>query len=69
MSVLENFKKLGQLASYHFADDSGKEWDLGYKNQREAEALFIENPELREEMIQIAKGFLWTLNPDELAGV
>jgi hypothetical protein len=39
---------------------------MGYARQREAEALFIQHPELREEMTAISKRFLWTLKVDNL---
>jgi len=66
MNVLEQFEQLGYRASFHFADDSGRGWDMGYARQREAEALFIQHPELREEMTAISKRFLWTLKVDSL---
>jgi hypothetical protein len=64
--ILKQFEDLGCRASFHFADDSGKEFSTGWDKQRQAEALFINNPELRDEMITIAKKFLWTLQPERL---
>lgn len=64
--VLQQFKDLGQSASFHFADDSGKEWDLAWRDQRAAELLFQQHPDLQAEMVAIAKGFLWTLNVEKL---
>jgi len=66
MHILKEFTDLGNSASYHFADDSGKEWDAAYAAQHKAESLFIQHPELRDEMIAIAKKFLWTLDVDKL---
>jgi len=61
--ILAKFEELGNRASFHYADDSCKEWDLARNIRDEAEALFIQHPELREEMLKISKGFLWTLAP------
>ena len=68
MNILEQFEELGNRASFHFADDSGREFDSGFARQREAEALFVQHPELREEMTKIARKFLWTLKVDKVVG-
>lgn len=60
-SVLAEFKKHGNKASYHYADDSCKEWGLGDSERSKALKLFNDNPELQSEMRTIAKDFLWTL--------
>jgi hypothetical protein len=57
----KEFKKLGLSASYHFADDSGKEWGHAYKDQKKAIKLYDDNPEQQVEMMKISKGFLWSL--------
>lgn len=59
--ILKRFKDLGYQASFRFADDSGKEWDEGYKLQRVTEELYKQHPELHTEMEEIASKFLWTL--------
>lgn len=59
--VLTEFKRLGAKASFHYADDSCKEWDLAYGAEREALRLYDEHPELEDEMREIAGGFLWSL--------
>ena len=56
---ITKFRRLGEKASYHFADDSGKEWDLAYKAQREAIEVFDAHPESHETMREIARDFLW----------
>ncbi len=61
MNTLEDFKKAGMTASYHFADDTTKEWGLAKKEEAEALRIFDENPALQPEMREIAKGFLWSL--------
>ena len=61
MTALEEFKKLGQQASYHYAADRGNEWRLGTPLEAEAVALFDAHPELHAEMREVAKGFLWSL--------
>lgn len=61
--TLAEFKKLGMQASYHYADDSTKEWGLGRKNEAAALALFDDaEPELQTAMREISTGFLWSLN-------
>lgn len=59
--TLDKFQKLGMDASYHFADDTGKEWGIGFELQREAEAIFAANPDLHQQMREISKKFLWSL--------
>ena len=59
---IKDFKDLGLTASYHYADDSGKEWGLGRKAQDKALEIFDANPDLQEVMRGIATGFLWSLN-------
>jgi hypothetical protein len=65
-TVLERFKDLGISASYHYADDTGSgEWRLGSTLEAKARILFDENPELRDEMRVIAKGFIWQLGENK----
>ena len=59
--ILEQFKKLGMDASFHFADDTGSEWGLAYRDQEKALDLYLKNPSLQEEMKEIAKGFIFSL--------
>ena len=61
MTIVEQFDYLGRTASFHYADDSGREWNEGDKLKREAVAIFKANPELQSEMREVAKGFLWSL--------
>ena len=61
MDILENFKELGEKASYHYADDTCKEWSLGDKAKSECLEIFDANPDLHNTMRAIAKGFLWSL--------
>lgn len=56
---LDEFKRLGEKASYHYADDSTKEWDLASSAKLQALEVFDANPELQPQMRAIAKGFLW----------
>ena len=37
---VEQFQKEASQASYHFANDSGKEWGFGYEHQRKAQAIY-----------------------------
>ena len=59
--ITEEFKKLGMSASYHYADDSGKEWRLADSDKKQALELFDNNPDLQDEMRTAARGFLWSL--------
>ena len=59
--VLDEFRKHGKQASYHYADDSGNEWRLGKQEEDAALALYDANPDLQEDMRDIATGFLWSL--------
>ena len=60
-AILKAFKTHGRKASYHFADDSGVEWQNGYASKKAALKIFDENPELHEQMRKIAVDFLWSL--------
>ena len=60
-STLEEFKSLGNSASFHYADDSCKEWPQARTQEAKALALFRDNPHLQDDMREIAKGFLWSL--------
>jgi hypothetical protein len=59
--TMNEFYELGMRASYHFADDSGKEWPQAQMAQNQALKLYKENPHLQERMQLLAKGFLWNL--------
>ena len=61
-AIIEDFRKHGMDASYHYADDSGSEWHQGAAEERAALELFDANPDLQGEMREVAKGFLWSLN-------
>lgn len=39
MTTIERYQHLRERASFHFADDSAKEWDEGYKLSSEANQL------------------------------
>lgn len=58
-SPLEEFASQARSASFHYADDSAKEWGLARKCKARCEELYKNNPDLREEMVQISKGELW----------
>lgn len=65
MTPIERFTQLGQIASFHYADDSGEGWALSAEARLKALAVFDSFPELQPEFRQIAKGFLWPLNRPE----
>ena len=60
-SIIDLFKEFGNKASYHFADDSTREWELARTAQGQALKLFDDNPGLQPQMRTVAKGFLWSL--------
>ena len=62
--ILTKFESLGLSASFHFADDSGKEWSIAHKEQSEAIALYKQHPELQERMMELSKQFLWSLKSE-----
>lgn len=61
--ILDAFKEAGMQASYHYADDSGKEWRLGFLYSGQAQLLAKEHPHLIPQMREIAKKFLWSFTP------
>lgn len=62
MTKLELFKDYGNTASYHFADDSAKEWNKGYEYQEKAQRMYdAADSETQEDMRDIAIHFLWKL--------
>ena len=61
-AILEEFKMHGMKASYHYADDSGREWHLASREKSAALDLFDANPELQDKMREISHGFLWSLS-------
>jgi hypothetical protein len=61
LEVLAEFQRLGNMASFHLADDTGDEWPQGYSLQAKAVKLFDAHPELQRDMRKIATDFLWSL--------
>ena len=67
MNELERFNKLARKASFHYADDSCKEWHLASDAKQEALKIFDESPNLHQT---IRENFneLWSLKrerPDD----
>ena len=62
MNTIEQFRELGNTASFHYADDSGKEHQLGAEAERQALELFDNYPDQQDEMREVANGFLWSLS-------
>ena len=62
LAILSSFEQHGKSASYHYADDSGREWHLGALERDKALAIWRAHKHLTEEMRVIAKGFLWSFN-------
>ena len=60
--ILENFKTYGMDASYHYADDTGQEWNFAYPLVEKCMKLAKEYPELHAEMAKIAKHFIFAMS-------
>ena len=60
--ILNQFDRAGRQASYHYADDTGGEWNQGDDWKRKALAIYDAHPELHLRMRVIARGFLWSLD-------
>lgn len=59
---LEEFERLGMKASYHFADDTCKEWDQGNAAKQAAMKLYYAGTEEEKvQMLLVSKKFLWSL--------
>ena len=54
-TVLEFFEKKASSASYHYADDSGKEWGKARGCVRICRDILKNYPEYRADLIEIAK--------------
>jgi len=62
--TLIKFKRHASRASYHYADDSCKEWGLVKQDKDVALKLFDDNPAMQDEMREMAAGELWSLNSE-----
>ena len=62
--ILIKFKRHSSRASYHYADDSCKEWNLAKQDKEAALKIFDENQNLQNEMREIAKDELWSLSKE-----
>ena len=62
--ALERFIEHGNRCMFHYADDSGKEWDQGDREKLAALKIWNEHPHLHEDMKDIAQEyqFFWFLN-------
>ena len=53
--IIEQFKTHAGAASFHYADDSTKEWGLAKKHVRECQRMLEDYPEYRDAFLTIAK--------------
>lgn len=60
-AVIEEFRMLGLAASFHYADDTTKEWAMADAQKKKALKIFDDNPHLHEHMRVISAQFLWSL--------
>lgn len=59
--ILEKFKHHATKASYHYADDSGKEWKMADKERNKAKEIYNAYPELHTDMRLIMNDQLWRI--------
>lgn len=59
--ALIEFNRHGQNASFHYDDDSNKEWHIGDEEKRIALEVFDAFPALQAEFRKIARNFSWSL--------
>ena len=57
------FRQAGMDASFHFADDTGKEWELAYPLQAKCYTLFREHPHRQAHFRDAAKDFIFKFSP------
>ena len=62
MDPMTEYLRLAGKASFHYADDSCKEWDLGNDAKQAALKIFDAHPELHEQMR--ANRELWSLEKE-----
>ena len=62
MTPLCEFDFAGMQASFHYADDTGAEWNKADEFKQRAIELFDENPDLQPQMREASKNFLWSLS-------
>jgi len=55
IEIIEDFRKNASSASYHYADDSCREWGHAKECVRKCRELLHNHPEHREEFLEIAK--------------
>lgn len=59
--LVEKFKTLAGQASFHYADDSCKEWGQARECEYECRYLWERHPELRKEFEKIMAKQLWVM--------
>lgn len=60
--IVSEFAHEGMTASYHYADDSGKEWSLGSLHRDRAIAIWRAHPELTTRFLEVGRNFLWSFS-------
>lgn len=66
---VEEFRKYANAASFHYADDTCKEWDEASRFENRAMQIYHENPDHHEEMNKIGKSQLWGMTFCSKAGI
>ncbi len=62
-ALLAEYKEHALNASFHYADDSAKEWGMGDKAKAKAMAVYDENPHLQQQIReQAGRNQLWSLS-------
>ena len=58
--AVQFFKHYGLRASYHYADDSTKEWRYGAMAKDKAYKIAAAYPQCEEQFKEVAQNFLWS---------
>jgi hypothetical protein len=62
VDIFEKFQELARKASFHYANDTTKEWSLGDEAKRQAIELFDNaSPNLQKQMREVVRNQLWSL--------
>jgi len=62
--ILTKFIHHAHLASYHYADDTCREWDLAKQDKDAALKIFDDNPDMQDEMRKLASIEIWSLSTE-----
>ncbi len=61
--AVQFFEHYGIKASYHYADDSTKEWVYGDIAKDKAYKIAAAYPQCEESFVKVSRRFLWSFSP------